>query len=213
MKGIKVPVLTWLYGICTTQYNFVLLHTTAQLSWESRANIPQQGAHPVTTTNARADILTVLQDLLLLSDASVTHCCADTYVERAAATAGSAAEVRAQKKVRKYALHGPGRYNFTPLVVESCDRQCTATHALLNKLGHLTVDSGRVTKGAWIEGALRSARGTILCSAPTSSLTPPCPLALLVLSIATVVPAGSLFGVVFAGCAAPAFLVPEEHLR
>ena len=40
------------------------------------------------------------------------------------------------------------------------------------------------------------------------------PLALLGLPIAIVVPAGSLFGVVFAGCAAhAASLVPEEHLR
>ena len=52
------------------------------------------GAHPVTTAGARADILAVLQDRLLLSDASVPHCCAGTYVEHAAATAGSAAEVR-----------------------------------------------------------------------------------------------------------------------
>ena len=44
---------------------------------------------------------------------------------------------------------------MTPLVVESYGRQCTATHALLNKLGHLAADSGRVPKGAWIEGALR----------------------------------------------------------
>ena len=72
------------------------------------------GADSVATAGARADILTVLQDLLLLLDASVTHCCADSYVERAAATAGSAAEVRAQKKVRKCALHGPGGYDFTP---------------------------------------------------------------------------------------------------
>ena len=66
------------------------------------------------------------------------------------------------KKLRKYALNWPDGYNFTPLV-ESYGRQCKATHALLNKLGHalpwacLVVDSGRVTKGAWIEGALRCA--------------------------------------------------------
>ena len=71
------------------------------------------GAHPVTT-GVRADILTVL-----LLDASVTYCCADTCIERAAATAGSAPEVRAQKKVRKYALHGPGGYDFTLFVVVS----------------------------------------------------------------------------------------------
>ena len=106
------------------------------------------GANPVTTAGARADILTVFQDRFLLSDPSVTHFCADTYVERAAATAGSAAEVRTQKKVRKYALHGPGGYDCTPLVVKFYGRQCTATHALLNKLGHLAADSGRVTKGA-----------------------------------------------------------------
>ena len=57
--------------------------------------------------------------------------------------------------MRKYALHGPGGYDFTPFVVESCGRQCMATHALLNKLGYLAADSGRVTKGGWIEGALR----------------------------------------------------------
>ena len=112
------------------------------------------GAHSVTTAGARADILTVLQDYLLQLDASVTHCCADTYVERTAATAGSAAEVRAQKKVGKYGLHGPGGHDCTPLVVESYGHPCTATHALLIKLGHLAANSGRVTKGAWIEGAL-----------------------------------------------------------
>ena len=54
----------------------------------------------------------------------MTHCYADTYVERAAATTGFAAEVRAQKKVRKYALHGSGGYDFPPLAVESYGRQC-----------------------------------------------------------------------------------------
>ena len=158
------------------------------------------GANPVTTAGARTHILTVLQDGLLLSDASVTHCCADTYVERAAATARAAAEVRAQRKVRKYALHGPAGYDFTPLVVEFYGRQCMATHALLNKLGHLAADSGRVTKGAWIEGALlvsQSASPPLQCS-----LAPPCPLSLSGPPLATVVPAGSLFDVVFAGCAA-----------
>ena len=61
------------------------------------------GSNPVTSAGDRADILCVLQDSLLLSDASVTHCFAVTYVEMAAATAGSAAEVRAAKKVAKYA--------------------------------------------------------------------------------------------------------------
>ena len=55
----------------------------------------------------------------------------------------------------KYDLHEPGGYDFTPLVVESYGRQCTATQAPLNKLGHLVADSGRVTNGVWIEGALR----------------------------------------------------------
>ena len=92
----------------------------------------------------RADVLCVLQDRLLLSDVSVTHCCADTYVETAATTAGSAAEARAAKKVAKYALREPGGYDFTPLVVESYGRQCSATQTLLNLLGRLAVDSGRV---------------------------------------------------------------------
>ena len=101
------------------------------------------------------DILCVLQDRLLLSDVSVIHCRVDTYVETAAATAGSTAEVHAAKKVAKYALREPGGYDFTTLVVESYGCQYSATHTLLNLLGRLAADSGRVTKGAWVEGALR----------------------------------------------------------
>ena len=67
-------------------------------------------------------LLCVLQDRLLLSDVSVTHCCADTYVATAATTAGSAAEARAAKKVARYALREPDGYDFTPLVVESYGR-------------------------------------------------------------------------------------------
>ena len=122
----------------------------------------------VTSAGDRADILCVLQDCLLLSDVSVTHCYADTYVETAAAAAGSAAEVRAAKKMAKYALRQPSGYDFTPLLVESYGRQCSTTHTLLNLLGRLAADSGRFTKGAWVEGALRrpSARGMTSCSGP-----------------------------------------------
>ena len=112
------------------------------------------GAHPVTTAGARADILTVLQDLLLLSDAFVNPRCVDTCIERAATTADPAAEVSAQKKVRNYALHGLSGHDFTPLVVESYGHQCKASHVMLNQPGHLAADSGRVTKGACIEGTL-----------------------------------------------------------
>ena len=41
-------------------------------------------------------------------------------------------------------------YELTPLVVELCDCQYTATHALVNKLGHLAADSGCVSEGAWM---------------------------------------------------------------
>ena len=77
------------------------------------------GSNPVTSAGDRADILCVLQDRLLLSDVSVTHCYADTFVGQAAANAGSAAEACAAKKVAKYALREPGGYDFTPLVLES----------------------------------------------------------------------------------------------
>ena len=93
------------------------------------------GSNPVTSAGDRADILCDLQDRLLLSDVSVTHCCADTYVGQAAANAGSTAEARAAKKVTKHALRAPGGYDFTPLVVESYGRQCSATHKILNLLG------------------------------------------------------------------------------
>ena len=77
------------------------------------------GSNPVTSAVDRADIVCVLQDCLLLPDVSVTHCCADTYMDIAAATAGPTAEGRAAKKVAKYALREPGGYDFTPLVVQS----------------------------------------------------------------------------------------------
>jgi hypothetical protein len=47
--------------------------------------------------------------------------------------------------------------NFAPLVVQSQGRLCAVSHALLNK--RLAGDTGRVTKGAWIERSLR-----LLCS-------------------------------------------------
>ena len=81
---------------------------------------------------------------------------------QAAATAGAAAELRASKKVRKYALREPGGYRFAPLVIESYGRHCAAAHALLNELGELAADGGRVAKAAWVEGALRRL-GVALC--------------------------------------------------
>ena len=92
-------------------------------------------------------------------------------METAATTAGSAAEARAAKKVAKHALREPGGYDFTPLMVESSGHRCSATHTLLNLLGRLAADSGRITKGAWVEGALRRlsvtlCKGTTSCSGP-----------------------------------------------
>ena len=85
------------------------------------------GSNPVDSAGDRADIFCVLRDRLLLSDVSVTRCCADTYVAMAASTAGSPAETRAAKMVAKCALRKPGGIDFTPLVVESYGRQCSAT--------------------------------------------------------------------------------------
>ena len=42
----------------------------------------------------------------------------------------------------KYALREPSGYGFTPPVVESYGRQCSATHTLLNLPGRLAADSG-----------------------------------------------------------------------
>ena len=70
------------------------------------------GAHPIATARAQDDILTVLQDHLLLSDDSVAHCCAETYVERAAPTAESAAEAR--KKVAQVCPELAGRVQLHP---------------------------------------------------------------------------------------------------
>ena len=113
------------------------------------------GSNPVTSAGDKADTLCVLQDRLRLSDVSVTDCCANTYVETPATTAGSAAEKRTAKKVAKYAPREPGGYGVTPVVVEAYYRQFSVTLKLLNFLGRVTADSGRVNKRARVEGALR----------------------------------------------------------
>ena len=59
------------------------------------------GSKPVTSAGDRAAMQCVLQDRLLLSYVSVTLCCANAYVEQAAATAGTAAEKLAAKNVAK----------------------------------------------------------------------------------------------------------------
>ena len=104
------------------------------------------GSNPLTSASNRADTPCVLQNRFQLSDGSVTHCCRHvcvTYLVTAAATAGSAGEVCAAKIVAKNALRVPADYDFTPLVVESCGRQCSATHTVLKPLGRLATDSGR----------------------------------------------------------------------
>jgi hypothetical protein len=60
----------------------------------------------------------------------------------------------AQSQLDKCALQKPSGYDFTPLVLESHGRLCTASHVLLNKLGGLAGDKDGVTKGVWIEGSL-----------------------------------------------------------
>lgn len=63
------------------------------------------GCNPITTAgDIEADILCVLQDRLLLSNTSVTRCCADAFVEKAATTAGSVTEALAVNAVAKYAV-------------------------------------------------------------------------------------------------------------
>ena len=84
----------------------------------------------------------VAKSILKPHSASVELCSADTYVETAATIAGSATDTHAAEKVAKCALREPGGYDFTPLVVESYDRQCSATYILLNLLGRLAADSG-----------------------------------------------------------------------
>lgn len=55
------------------------------------------------------------------------------------------------EKVGQVRLARAGGYGFTPVVVESYDRQCAAIHTLLNLLGRLAVDSGRVRKRVCVE--------------------------------------------------------------
>lgn len=81
------------------------------------------GEQPVTSPGETADLLTILPYQLLLFDVSVTHIAANAYVAAASLTTGSVAGARAQKKFHNYALHEPGGYDLTPLVLESLGRQ------------------------------------------------------------------------------------------
>lgn len=75
--------------------------------------------------------------------------------QTAAASADSSAEARAAGKVAKYALNEASSYEFPPHVAESYGCHCSDTHMLVNLLVRLTVDSGSVAQGAWLEGTLR----------------------------------------------------------
>ena len=59
-------------------------------------------------------------------------------------------------------MREPGSYDFIVLVIESCSREYSATRTLPNLLGHFAAGSGRFTKGAWVEGALRRL-SVVLC--------------------------------------------------
>jgi hypothetical protein len=104
----------------------------------------------------RGDILLVLQSALTVTDISVIHPAARTYVRAAAATAGSAAAVRDQQKRARYDRGGDtGGYAFVPLSVESYGRMGVPAMQLLNTLADTAAASGAVVKGDFVRNTLR----------------------------------------------------------
>ena len=105
-------------------------------------------------TESRGDILLVLPDGLTVTDVSVVHPCASTYV-RAARVAGGAAVVRDAAKQAKYQTADPSGYAFVPLSHESFGRMGQPAMKLLNTLAEVASANGRVVKAGFVGNALR----------------------------------------------------------
>src|SRR6218665_752815 len=78
-------------------------------------------------------------------DCTSIHTCAASYIPLTSATAGSAAELAASRKVTKYADF-PATHNFVPIAIESLGPVNTAGLEFTKELGHrITVATGDPT--------------------------------------------------------------------
>jgi hypothetical protein len=114
----------------------------------------------------RGDMLVVLpEEGLLVTDVSVVHPAANSFVQRAAHQAGAAASARDAAKRRQYSSGGPvAGGSFTPLSMETYGRLGRPALQFLSTLAASAASSATagsdVTPSAFMAGALRE-----LCAA------------------------------------------------
>lgn len=117
------------------------------------------GAHDIAAAGSRrGDILTLMPDgRTVVLDTVVTHPSASTYVRRAAAETGFAAERAALEKHRNFKeIAGDGAgYQFVPLAMESYGRLGREAARFLGELGHVAAENGHITKAAFVRASHR----------------------------------------------------------
>jgi protein-tyrosine-phosphatase len=108
--------------------------------------------------NARADILVAMAHHHQVHvDVSVVHTTAASFVEAASLEAGAAAKARDRQKRDHYRRRGfVQAFELVPFSVETFGRLGDPAMGFLNTLGTVAAAGGRVSKKAFVEGALRS---------------------------------------------------------
>jgi hypothetical protein len=105
---------------------------------------------------ARGDAILVMPEGTIVSDVSIIHPAAETYVGIASKGTGAAAALRDAEKIELYAKSPMGgALEFVPLSMETYGRMGAPAMALLRKLAELAADSGRVDKQQWMKSALQ----------------------------------------------------------
>jgi hypothetical protein len=105
---------------------------------------------------ARGDALLAMPEGMLITDVVVVHPAAQSYLEAAARTDGTAATDREAFKVQKFrASADTGAYAFEAMGVETYGRLGAGTMRLINRLVGIAAESGKVDKGALVAYTLR----------------------------------------------------------
>jgi hypothetical protein len=113
-----------------------------------------QASAVANSPESRGDILMVLPDGLTVTDVSVIHPAAASYV-RAARVEGGAAASRDQVKRAQYSSADPNGYAFVPLSVETFGRLGKPAMELLNQLATTAASGGTARKDCFVIGALK----------------------------------------------------------
>ena len=108
--------------------------------------------------NRRGDVVVVMPRLEMAAvDVVVTHAPAASYVAAAARETGATAERAEDRKRDRFRRDVPDHaaFRFVPFAVESCGFMGKAAVRFVGQLGDVAAASGRISKGAFVQWALR----------------------------------------------------------